>query len=289
MARDVDSVLLHLMPALLVAITLIQGADAQDRPGWQQSTRSSAVGNRAQNNNARSVPPPTSRGGSWQPQFPSTSLSGRGQYVPQNPFAVRNPEVGSAGARNTWSGDRSGRTSRGSSNTPGAFQQVPSTVGMRDQMQQRQGRASTGGYQPAQRGTHEQQSQRASFNVRPSVVYSSPYVGFVPQHPDNCVLFLKDDLHIPLPSGLVTWQSKLAIANVSVARPWKGLVALIQVSSGQYAANGHMALVTNVTDTSITILEAHYGGTRIDERTATAPNLQQAQRLLQIVAYYAPP
>ena len=118
--------------------------------------------------------------------------------------------------------------------------------------------------------------------------YSSPYLGFTPKHPDNCVLFLREDMHVSLPTGLDTWAAKKRLIRSSVARPKKGMVAIIQVASGQYANIGHVALVTDVTDESISILEANFGAERVQVRKATASSIKDAEKALHIVGYYIP-
>lgn len=104
-------------------------------------------------------------------------------------------------------------------------------------------------------------------------------------HSDNCVFFARD--RVPtLPYGLGSWKGKLAIVNAHDART--GDVAMIRVGSGLYRDVGHVAIVEEVTETSLTILEANYYAGRVSRRTATAANVNDAATALGISGYFRP-
>lgn len=104
-------------------------------------------------------------------------------------------------------------------------------------------------------------------------------------HSDNCVFFVRD--RVPsLPYGLGTWTGKLAIINAHVPQP--GDVAVIQVGSGVYKDVGHVAIVEEVTDSTITILEGNLYAGHVSRRTATATNAGEAAGFLGIVGYFRP-
>jgi hypothetical protein len=104
-------------------------------------------------------------------------------------------------------------------------------------------------------------------------------------HSDNCVFFVRD--RVPsLPYGLGTWTGKLAIINAHVPRP--GDVAVIQVGSGVYKDVGHVAIVEEVTDGTITILEGNLYAGYVSRRIATGANAGEAAGLLNIVGYFRP-
>ncbi|MDE2133922.1 MAG: hypothetical protein KGJ49_04925 [Alphaproteobacteria bacterium] len=120
------------------------------------------------------------------------------------------------------------------------------------------------------------------------VTYMSPNIAVTPQHADNCVYFLSKDMHVSLPGGLFTYADKYALPHVQ-GPPKKGDVAIIKVT-GKYADEGHVALVTDVTATSITIVEANfYQSGAVDSRISTASSLQAAEQKLHITAFYRPP
>lgn len=102
---------------------------------------------------------------------------------------------------------------------------------------------------------------------------------------DNCVLFARS--RVPtLPFGLESWQSKLNIRNSRAPRP--GSVAIIQITSGRFAENGHVAVVESVTENSITIVEANWGGAGIQRRRMVGTSLADAERRLRISGYFQP-
>ena len=109
------------------------------------------------------------------------------------------------------------------------------------------------------------------------------------KYPGNCVLFLRNDVGIkPWPNvNLESWAAKKSIINVRGA-PRYGDLAIIEVPSGKFAANGHIAMVRDVTANSIEILEADFGGPRVQMRRATASKLKEAEGMLRIVGYYRP-
>ena len=110
-----------------------------------------------------------------------------------------------------------------------------------------------------------------------------------PKYPYNCVFFLRDDVGIkPWPNlDLTSWQAKKSIINVT-SNPRYGDLAIIEVPTGQYAANGHLAMVREVTVNSIEILEADFGGPHVQFRRATAATFKDAEKMLRIVGYHRP-
>ncbi|WP_128958276.1 CHAP domain-containing protein [Bradyrhizobium guangzhouense] len=118
------------------------------------------------------------------------------------------------------------------------------------------------------------------------VVFTRPDLSLTPQHPNNCVYFLTQDLGVNLPGGLNTYVDKQQLRNVS-GSPQPGDVAIIS-TTGKYAEEGHLALVTNVTANSITIVEAHWKGDTVDSRISTGSSLQDAEHRLNIYGYYRP-
>ena len=104
-------------------------------------------------------------------------------------------------------------------------------------------------------------------------------------HSDNCVFFVRD--RVPsLPYGLGTWKGKLAIVNTHTPQP--GDVAIINVGSGVYKDVGHVAIIEEVTDRTITILEGNFYAGHVSQRTATGANAREAAGLLGIVGYFRP-
>ena len=104
-------------------------------------------------------------------------------------------------------------------------------------------------------------------------------------HSDNCVFYVRD--HVPsLPYGLGTWTGKLAIINAHAPQP--GDVAIINVGSGVYKDVGHVAIVEEVTDSMITIIEGNFYAGHVSRRTATGANAGEAAGLLGIVGYFRP-
>lgn len=104
-------------------------------------------------------------------------------------------------------------------------------------------------------------------------------------HADNCVFFVRDRVR-SLPYGLGTWKGKLAIINAHT--PQRGDVAVIQVGSGVYKDVGHVAVIEEVTDTTMTILEANFYAGRVSRRTASAASVEEAAGLLGIAGYFRP-
>jgi hypothetical protein len=117
-------------------------------------------------------------------------------------------------------------------------------------------------------------------------------LGITTPYSNNCVTYLSHNMNVRFPPGvdLTSYGAKQSIVNVS-GPPRIGDVAVISLSPGSsYAANGHLALVTGVSSTSITIQEAHYlSQNGIDNRVSTAGNLQTAASQLGIAGYYRPP
>jgi hypothetical protein len=120
-----------------------------------------------------------------------------------------------------------------------------------------------------------------------TVVFMSPNLGITPHNANNCVYFLSRDLHVTLPGNLYTYKEKQNIANFQ-GTPRKGDVAIMKVNSGPDAPYGHLALITDVTSTSITIVEANYHAGIVDSRVSTAPTLQGAEQSLNITGFYRP-
>ena len=110
-----------------------------------------------------------------------------------------------------------------------------------------------------------------------------------PKYPNNCVLFLRNDVGIrPWPNkDLTTWTAKKGLINVT-SGPRYGDLAIIEVPSGQYSVNGHIAMVRDVTINSIEILEADFGGPHVQMRRATGATLKDAEKMLRIIGYYRP-
>src|ERR1041385_238464 len=104
---------------------------------------------------------------------------------------------------------------------------------------------------------------------------------------NNCVYYLSRDLGVKLPTGLSSFSDKQKAINVSDT-PKVGDVAIIKVNSGPFMQDGHVALVTGVSNNSITIKEAHWKGAFPDTRVSTAADLGEAQKNLNIVGYYRP-
>jgi hypothetical protein len=141
---------------------------------------------------------------------------------------------------------------------------------------------------PAQTATTAPSATATTYSGSGAVTSIPVNLTFTPQHPDNCVLFLSQDEHIPLPGGLYSYQQKQNIANVA-GSPQVGDVAIIRVNSGPDAAYGHVAVVTSVSANSITILEADWNGATVDQRISSANDLQVAQQQLNITGFYRPP
>jgi hypothetical protein len=95
----------------------------------------------------------------------------------------------------------------------------------------------------------------------------------------NCVLYAKclAPWLNPNQMDLTTFFAKKRLINSQV--PSIGAVAVIQVFSGNYVANGHMAVVIAVNHnsaghvTTVEITEAHWGGCGFDVRIDTPANL----------------
>jgi hypothetical protein len=108
------------------------------------------------------------------------------------------------------------------------------------------------------------------------------------QYPGNCVLFLRNDMHVRFPNvDLSNWSAKQGIVNVRGA-PRNGDIAIIAVPSGPAAPYGHVAMVVDVTPTTMTILEANFSAGRVTERRATGTDLADLQRQFRIFGYYRP-
>jgi len=79
-------------------------------------------------------------------------------------------------------------------------------------------------------------------------------------------------------TDLTYWNQKMAIRNVfDPNSPKVGDVAIIQITSGPYAQNGHVAEVSSVnSDGTITIQEANYPNVGFEYRTGTPAQLNIA-------------
>jgi hypothetical protein len=133
--------------------------------------------------------------------------------------------------------------------------------------------SATGGSQQLRRGVSDPVALR---------VYS-------PQYTTDCVLFVRHGMNIKMPStDLTTFGAKKSIINVS-GPPRVGDVAIIKVNSGEFAPNGHLAVVTNVSNNSLGITEAHWRkDLGADTRISTGTNISDAEQQLNIVGYYRP-
>ncbi len=58
--------------------------------------------------------------------------------------------------------------------------------------------------------------------------------------------------------------------------------------SGLYKDVGHVAIIEAVTRDSLTIIEGNYVSGTVTRRTASAKNVEEAARLLNITGYYRP-
>lgn len=107
------------------------------------------------------------------------------------------------------------------------------------------------------------------------------------QRPDlrECTDFARS-LVRSLPGGLFTMRDKTNIINSR--RPTVGSVAIIEVPRGYAQPYGHVAVVEEVTRNSITIIEANYGGRRVQRRRSVGRDLDEAASQLRIVGYYRP-
>ena len=104
-------------------------------------------------------------------------------------------------------------------------------------------------------------------------------------HSDNCVFYAR--ARVPsLPYGLGTWTCKLAIINAHAPQP--GDVAVINVASGVYKDVGHVAIVEEVTDSTITILEGNFYAGLVSRRSAVGADAKEAAGLMGIVGYFRP-
>ncbi|UFS70710.1 CHAP domain-containing protein [Geomonas sp. RF6] len=107
-------------------------------------------------------------------------------------------------------------------------------------------------------------------------------------HAGNCVGYLRNIKRVHLPSSnLTSWAEKLRLAETKKAK--KGRVAVIEVTSGPFKENGHVALVTHVDDDgntqSITLEEANYPKIGYWRRKAEGHNIDQIEKALNIRGY----
>lgn len=89
-----------------------------------------------------------------------------------------------------------------------------------------------------------------------------------------------------LPGTLTSWPAKLDAINS--AFPQAGSVAMIEVVSGRGREAGHVAIVEEVGDSWLTIIEGNYISGEVTRRTAAGKNLADAARQLRIVGYFHP-
>lgn len=88
-----------------------------------------------------------------------------------------------------------------------------------------------------------------------------------------------------LPATLASWPAKLGAINSAFPQP--GSVAMIEVAgSGRDA--GHLAIVEEVGDSWMTIIEGNDISGEVTRRTAAGRNLAEAARQLRIVGYFQP-
>lgn len=129
---------------------------------------------------------------------------------------------------------------------------------------------------------------------KPEKITSGPY--FNSSTTGNCVLYARWLLlkltkgKGTLPSYLESYSSKRDIKNSSKAR--ENNVAIIQIKTGEFAPNGHVAVVLSVDDSgsskSLVLLEAHYPYTGIYKRTIKGTNAKMAdlEKAAGIVGYW---
>jgi hypothetical protein len=89
-----------------------------------------------------------------------------------------------------------------------------------------------------------------------------------------------------LPGTLTSWPAKLDAINS--AFPQAGSVAMIEVATGRGSEAGHVAIVEEVGDSWLTIIEGNYISGEVTRRTAAGKNLADAARQLRIVGYFQP-
>lgn len=89
-----------------------------------------------------------------------------------------------------------------------------------------------------------------------------------------------------LPRGLFTYDDKKRIANVFA--PAVGSVAVIEVKTGHFVKEGHVAVVESFTNNTITIKESNWNTGLITRRTASGVDLKDAESQLNIYGYFQP-
>jgi Neuraminidase (sialidase) len=92
------------------------------------------------------------------------------------------------------------------------------------------------------------------------------------------------------------YSTKQSISNTTLANAKSGDVAVIKVDTGQFAENGHVAIIRSINNNpngtvSLTIEEGGYICRKtgcLDTRTATAQTLADAEKELKITGIYRP-
>lgn len=106
------------------------------------------------------------------------------------------------------------------------------------------------------------------------------------KNPNNCVLYLRDDLKIKLPTGIEFFDAKRNLINVT-GRPQPGDVAIIKLK-GDLAKYGHVAVVRDVSSNSLTIEDAAWNPHTVMSRKVEGPTFGSVEEKLAIVGYYRP-
>ena len=89
-----------------------------------------------------------------------------------------------------------------------------------------------------------------------------------------------------LPVKLASWPQKLEAINSPFPRV--GAVAMIEHRTGADAAQGRVAIVEEVGERSLTIIEGNDLTGELTRRTASGRNLAEAVRQLHIAGFYQP-
>jgi hypothetical protein len=146
---------------------------------------------------------------------------------------------------------------------------------------------------PSQSKLPSSNSTSSHQGVSVQVQYTDPTNG------KDCFTYVKSQgVNLSGHGNLTTYGAKLDLHNVPLTAARSGDVAIIRVDKGSLAADGHLAIVRNVTRNSdgtysITIEEGGWGTCRIsgcvDTRTSTASTLAEAEALLNITGIFQPP
>ena len=112
----------------------------------------------------------------------------------------------------------------------------------------------------------------------------SEKIGGAEKGPDQ--LLLARQKAATLPIKLASWPQKLDAINSSFPRV--GSVAMIDRAATPASAEGRVALVEEVGESSLTIIEGNELTGELIRRKASGRNLAEAARELRIVGYYQP-